>query len=116
MSKSSFISQNFKALKGWAAIVVMLGHYLPFKELWVLVSVALLIFSISSGYFSFLKYKEKFSILVFWKRKFYRLFLPSFLPYFFFSFYFISYFWPTRTIFSRYNNSFIMYDWFFKLA
>ena len=54
--------------------MVMIGHF--FKEyelLWVPVTVGLLIFSFSSGYFTAVKYRGRYSIKKFWKRKFERL-------------------------------------------
>jgi len=67
-------SRIFKLLKVLSIFMVMVGHF--FKEydlLWVPVTVGLLIFSFSSGYFTALKYTGDFSWKNYWKKKIERL-------------------------------------------
>lgn len=67
------ISKNMSCLKGIAALTVMLGHYSHIPNFWVVVTMCLLVFSISSGYFTHNRYHNTFSWMEFWKRKAIRL-------------------------------------------
>jgi uncharacterized protein YneF (UPF0154 family) len=73
---SARTSNNFSAAKGAAVITVMIGHYTDIPNFWVVVSVALLIFSITSGYFTWQRYHGEFLLRKFWRRKLVRL-LPQ---------------------------------------
>lgn len=67
-------SRIFNLLKVLSIFMVMVGHF--FKEydlLWLPVTVGMLIFSFSSGYFTSIKYKGNFSRKKFWRKKFERL-------------------------------------------
>lgn len=67
-------SRILNALKVISIFMVVTGHF--FKEygfLWIPVTVGLLIFSFSSGYFTSFKYKGNFSRKIFWTRKLERL-------------------------------------------
>lgn len=69
------ISQNFDALKFASIMMVFFGHFFG-KEIPLIhipVTVGLVIFSFSSGYFTSLKYRGEYSIGNFWKRKIERL-------------------------------------------
>ena len=72
------ISKNYAAAKGVAALTVMFGHYTAIPNFWVIVTMALLVFSISSGYFTWQRYHTSFSIKKFYKKKILRL-LPQLL-------------------------------------
>jgi len=65
--------------KGLAALMVMLGHYGHIPNFWVVVTVALLVFSISSGYFTWNRYNDGFRWRSFWSRKAQRLVYPLFV-------------------------------------
>jgi hypothetical protein len=73
------ISANFDILKFFSIIMVFAGHFLggklgqKFDFLWVPVTVGLMIFSFSSGYFTGIKYREDYDLKVFWQRKIERL-------------------------------------------
>ncbi|MFA5904046.1 MAG: acyltransferase family protein, partial [Desulfobacula sp.] len=73
MDKFNRISKNFSVLKGFAALIVMFGHYTHISNFWVVVTIGMLIFSISSGYFTYNQYHGSFSWLKYWNRKFRRL-------------------------------------------
>jgi len=70
------ISEKYQVIKFLSITLVTIDHFLsgrvPF--IWFPVTLALLFFSYSSGFFTFLKYgKSKFSYAKFWKNKFFRL-------------------------------------------
>lgn len=67
------VSTNLATAKGFAALVVMFGHYSSIPNFWVIVTVGLLIFSISSAYFTSQKYRGQYSWKGFWRRKVVRL-------------------------------------------
>lgn len=56
----------------------MVGHYAHIPNFWVAVSVALMIFSITSGFLTYLRYSNDYSFAIFWKKKLDRL-LPHLL-------------------------------------
>lgn len=67
-------SRVFTILKVLSILMVLIGHF--FKEydfLWVPVTVGLLVFSFSSGYFTSIKYSGDFNKRMFWLKKFERL-------------------------------------------
>lgn len=73
------VSINFSVAKGGAALIVMAGHIgTGIPDYWVVVTVGLLVFSISSGYFTWLRYHDKFEWQRFWRRKVARL-IPNLL-------------------------------------
>lgn len=73
------VSTNLSAAKGYAALIVMAGHIgTGIPNYWVVVTVGLLIFSISSGYFTRLRYHDNFHWANFWRRKVKRL-IPGLL-------------------------------------
>ncbi len=73
-SFSELASENLSAAKGGAALTVMAGHYgTGIPDFWVVVTVGLLVFSISSGYFTWHRYHGEFSWRRFWRRKAARL-------------------------------------------
>lgn len=72
-SFSERTSKNISAAKGVAALTVMLGHYASIPNFWVVVTVGLLIFTISSGYFTWQRYHREFSWLHYWRGKAVRL-------------------------------------------
>lgn len=77
------ISYNFSVIKVLAILIVATGHFLPkdaplASGFWIIVSIALFLFSFSSGYFTSNKYKDSFSFSKFWKAKIVRL-LPTIL-------------------------------------
>ena len=68
------VSTNFSVAKGGAALIVMAGHIgTGIPDYWVVVTVGLLVFSISSGYFTWLSYHGNFQWQCFWRRKVARL-------------------------------------------
>jgi surface polysaccharide O-acyltransferase-like enzyme len=68
------VSTNISAAKGGAALIVMAGHIgTGIPNYWVVVTVGLLVFSISSGYFTWLRYHDNFQWQRFWRRKVARL-------------------------------------------
>lgn len=73
MTDSARISKNLSVLKGVAALIVMLGHYGSIPNFWVVVTLGMLVFSISSGYFTYIRYHGSFSPLSYWHRKITRL-------------------------------------------
>ena len=75
------ISRNFNFLKFFSIILVFFGHFFAdvIPMIWVPVTVALIVFSFSSGYFTSLKYKDNYNIKEFWVKKFQRLGVNLFL-------------------------------------
>ncbi len=69
-------SKNYSAAKGTAAIIVMVGHFVCIPNFWIFVDIGLLVFSISSGYFTMQRYQSAFSWVRFWRGKFKRLIPP----------------------------------------
>lgn len=68
------ISRNFHVAKFCAIFLVIIGHFFKDKEiLWVPAAIGLLIFSYSSGYFTFLKYNGDFNKKSYWGKKVERL-------------------------------------------
>ena len=68
------VSKNISTAKGFSALIVMAGHIgTGIPNYWVVVAVAMLIFTISSGYFTWLKYCDDFQWKQFWYRKILRL-------------------------------------------
>lgn len=68
------VSENVSAAKGFCALVVMAGHIgTGIPNYWVVVAVGLLVFTISSGYFTWLRYCDEFRWQNFWYRKIVRL-------------------------------------------
>ena len=80
MKKTEFqsrVSDNLSVAKGISALIVMAGHLgTGIPKYWVIVAAGLLVFSISSAYFTFLKYKEHYNFKQFWVQKRQRL-LPK---------------------------------------
>ncbi|WP_300463377.1 acyltransferase family protein [Desulfobacula sp.] len=75
MQIDEHISKNFSTLKFCSILMVFFGHFFS-KSIplaWVPVTVGLLIFSFSSGFFTAIKYSGPFSKKEFWKRKIKRL-------------------------------------------
>jgi hypothetical protein len=54
------ISQNFTAAKFFSILIVVFGHYPKPFDTWVIVTIGLLIFGYSSGFFTYLKYNKDF--------------------------------------------------------
>ena len=73
MADLNNISKNLSVAKGFSALVVMLGHYSHIPNFWVVLTVGMLIFSISSGYFTYVRYHGEFSGPAYWMRKLKRL-------------------------------------------
>jgi len=68
------ISNNFNMAKVLSIFTVVLGHsHLLPVNIWVTVTIGLLVFSFSSGYFTSLKYNGDFSKKEFWLKKAKRL-------------------------------------------
>lgn len=68
------ISNNFHIVKVLSIVAVISGHYFrEFAFLWVPVTMGLLIFSYSSGFFTWLKYNEHYNKKAFWMKKVERL-------------------------------------------
>ena len=67
------VSRNFETAKVVAILIVACGHFLPPSPFWVVVSVALCLFSFASGYFTALIYGEKPDPLRFVRNKLIRL-------------------------------------------
>jgi len=68
------VSQTFHIGKFFLILAVFTGHYFDNIEiLWVPVTIALLIFSWSSGFFTYLKYNGNFNKKKFWQKKTERL-------------------------------------------
>lgn len=68
------ISNNFHIVKVLSIVAVISGHYFrEFTFLWVPVAIGLLIFSYSSGFFTWLKYNEHYDKKAFWMQKVERL-------------------------------------------
>jgi hypothetical protein len=64
------VSRNFQVAKVLSILSVVLGHsHLLPVNIWVPVTIGLLIFSFSSGYFTSLKYNGNFSRKEFWLKK-----------------------------------------------
>lgn len=72
MMKPADISYNFSVAKVLSILTVAAAHYFG-GLLWIPTTVALFIFSFSSGYFSSSKYAGDFSVKEFWKAKLVRL-------------------------------------------
>lgn len=72
-SFSERTSKNLSTVKGVAALIVMVGHYASIPNFWVVVTVCLLIFTISSGYFTWQRYHGEFSWCHYWRGKAIRL-------------------------------------------
>ncbi len=67
-------STNISAVKGFSALIVMAGHFgTGIPNYWVVVAVGMLVFTISSGYFTWLRYHGGFRLGIFWRRKLVRL-------------------------------------------
>ncbi len=67
-------SINYQTAKVASIFLVVFGHFHEGLELfWVTVTVGLLVFSYSSGYFTAEKYKEGYDKINFWKKKFTRI-------------------------------------------
>ena len=75
MQMDDTISRNFSTLKLGSILMVFFGHFFIEKIplIWVPVTIGLIIFSFSSGYFTSLKYIDKIDIKIFWMKKFNRL-------------------------------------------
>ncbi len=67
------ISQNFTVAKFLSILLVVLGHFPKSFDIWVVVTIGLLVFSYSSGFFTFLKYNGDFDKKLFLLRKAERL-------------------------------------------
>jgi hypothetical protein len=68
------VSRNFQAAKLFSIIIVVIGHYFrEFELLWIPVTVGLIIFSFSSSYFTYSKYKGNYDVNIFWLSKAKRL-------------------------------------------
>jgi len=68
------VSRNFQVAKVLSILTVVLGHsHLLQVNIWVPITIGLLIFSFSSGYFTSLKYNGDFSKKEFWLKKARRL-------------------------------------------
>ena len=63
-------SRIFNLLKVLSILMVMVGHFFyEYDFLYLPVTVGLLVFSFSSGYFTSIKYKGDFSRKKFWRKK-----------------------------------------------
>ena len=67
------VSRNFETAKVVAILVVACGHFLPPSSFWVVVSVALCLFSFTSGYFTAVIYGDKPDSIRFVRNKLTRL-------------------------------------------
>lgn len=67
------VSLNFSVAKVAAIFTVLLGHWFSPSILWIPVTIGLLIFAFSSGYFTARRYGPDLDIRRFWKRKLERL-------------------------------------------
>ncbi|PID78167.1 MAG: hypothetical protein CSB21_01700 [Deltaproteobacteria bacterium] len=68
------VSKNFQTVKILSIYMVVFGHYDTFFELtWVPVTIGLLIFAYSSGFFTAEKYLQGFNKKEFWLNKFLRI-------------------------------------------
>ena len=67
------VSRNFETAKVVAILVVACGHFLPPSSFWVVVSVALCLFSFNSGYFTAVIYGDKPDSIRFVRNKLTRL-------------------------------------------
>ncbi|MDF1552146.1 MAG: acyltransferase family protein [Deferrisomatales bacterium] len=74
-SRAARTSTNLATVKGFSTLVIVMGHSgLGIPSFWVVVTVGLLVFTISSGFFTWQRYHGAFSWATFWKRKIVRLF------------------------------------------
>ena len=67
------ISQNFTVVKFFSILLVVLGHFPKHFNIWVVVTIGLLVFSYSSGFFTFIKYNGDFDKKLFLMKKVERL-------------------------------------------
>lgn len=67
------ISQNFTVVKFFSILLVVLGHSPKPFNIWVVVTIGLLVFSYSSGFFTFIKYNGDFDKKLFLMKKVERL-------------------------------------------
>lgn len=78
------LSKNMSVIKFFAIIAIIFGHYwnvhlvpIPLmSHWWVISAVGLLIFSISSGFFTSTRYKDSYEFKSFWIKKLYRIGIP----------------------------------------
>jgi len=54
------VSRNFTVAKFFSILIVVFGHYPKPFDIWVIVTIGLLIFAYSSGFFTYLKYNGDF--------------------------------------------------------
>ncbi|MDX2253578.1 MAG: acyltransferase family protein [Nitrospira sp.] len=73
METSSPASRNFQIAKVAGILTVATAHFFPGTILWVPSSIALFIFGFSSGYFTHLRYSERFDAIPYWRNKVLRL-------------------------------------------
>jgi hypothetical protein len=76
-------SDNFAFLKGAAILIVIVGHFCHITNFWIVVTVGLLLFSSTSGYFTLQRYQADFSYKMYWKKKLMRLAPSLFIIYLF---------------------------------
>lgn len=65
--------KNISIIKGYAALIVVLGHWVYIPNFWIIQTTALLIFTITSGFLTRLHYQADFSTHQYWKNKILRL-------------------------------------------
>lgn len=73
VENSSPASRNFQIAKVVGILTVATAHFFPGTMLWVPSSIALFVFGFSSGYFTHLKYRQRFDVISYWKNKVLRL-------------------------------------------
>lgn len=66
------VSANFTLIKPVSILIVVISHYFG-GYWWIPAAMGLFVFGFSSGYFTGKKYNDNFSLLYFWKSKFFRL-------------------------------------------
>lgn len=75
MISSQVVSRNFETIKVLSILIVLWGHFFEEIDLaWIPVTVGLIVFSFSSGYFTSLKYRKPYDLKVYFKNKINRLF------------------------------------------
>jgi|LSQX01.1.fsa_nt_gb hypothetical protein len=66
-------SYNFEVAKVASILVVAIAHFKIGISLWIPATVGLFVFGFSSGYFTHIRYADRFDLREFWTKKLYRL-------------------------------------------
>ncbi len=71
--RGSPVGFNFEVGKVVAIVLVVIGHFLPGKDLWIPVTCGLFLFGFGSGFFTSARYRAAFDWRRFWRNKATRL-------------------------------------------